>query len=182
MSSPLSLLSVCVATKSTLPKFPSSSTSLPSAASDVCYCSCSCRRPVDSGVAARNKSLQQGGRSPRRISANHSACANKSFTSGTIDKMLLAHVDADGDAIPTIYHVRYDGADLKGDEASQHGKEMVRLLPPTSRQSQLDRIKSCTGYQIINGQSGCIGIGDVTSTFINRRYHQSWYPSHRCDA
>ena len=156
MSSPLSLLSVCVATKSTLPKFPSSSTSLPSAASDVCYCSCSCRRPVDSGVAARNKSLQQGGRSPRRISANHSACANKSFTSGTIDKMLLAHVDADGDAIPTIYHVRYDdndGLTKQRWKVTRHRNMgriwfAYRLLPPTSRQSQLDRIKKL--YRISN--------------------------------
>ena len=83
---------------------------------------------------------------------------------GTIDRVLLAHTDADGDEIPTIYHVRYDDndeAELEGEDALQHGKDMAHRLPISrQRHNQPLSARSPVGERQSNTWAICMSVQD----------------------
>ena len=62
------------------------------------------------------------------------------FFGGLTDRMLPAHIDAEGDEIDDVYHVKYDGGDKEemiGSKSLQHAEKMVKHLPVRLTPQQL---------------------------------------------
>ena len=81
----------------------------------------------------------------REVNGRVAAMFDGKVYGGTIDRMLPAHIDSEGDEIDDVYHVKYDDGDeeeMEGSKALQHAKDMVKYLPTQHDPTRLQHIPS----------------------------------------